>query len=201
MPSKDQREKGRFLTETQLDYLQGKHDPPNRNAEEQMRSKIRDRTIGAIIDLQYIGRYLSKADREHLFNYKKEKLQLGHRFEEAPHNAWGDIGVPAAFEDITRFFYRMLRENGFSRDIVVGQYLESIAEEGEHDYRNDFEWKEGWTKEGRRKVDVEADFRLKTVDDIDVERARERYENGIELSGLEMKALLEQDQAEFSLKD
>lgn len=201
MPDKTQRDKGRFLTETQREYLLGHHDPPTRNAEEQMRSKIRDRTIGAIIDLQYISRYLTKEDRENLFNYAKEKLQPGHGFEEAPHNAWGDVGVPVAFEDVTRFFYKMLRENGFSRDIVVGHHLERIAEEGEHEYRNDFEWKEGWMNEGRRSVDVEADFRLKTIDDVDVERARERFESGIELSGLEMKALIEQDEAEFSLTE
>ena len=198
MPNKNELEKGRFLTDTQREYLKGGHESPSASAERQLRSKTRDRTVGAILDLQLVSRTLPKRDRENLYEYESERFQLGHRFEEAPHDAWGDIGVSMAFQDITHFFYKLLRENGHDKQVMMG-ILERTVEKAEHDVRNNFEWKEGWTEHGRRAVDVEADFRLTTVDDVDLERAKKRFESGSELSGLEMKALVESGVAEFEL--
>jgi hypothetical protein len=200
MPNKQERDYGRFLTNTQREYLHGHHNPPSKNAEKQTRSKIRDRTVGALIDLQHVSRRLKKEDRELIFEYEAPQIGAGHQFDEAPHNAWGDIGVGMAFRDITRFFYKMLRENGFSQDAMMAQ-LERVVEKAEHETRHGFEWQEGWTEHGRRAVDVEADFRLRTVDDVDVEKARERYEHGTELSGIEMKALLDSGEAELQFNE
>ena len=200
MPSKEERDYGRFLTDTQRKYLHGHHDPPSENAKKQTRSKIRDRTVGALLDLHHVSQRLKKEDRELIFEYKAPQIGVGHRFDEAPYDAWGDIGVGMAFQDITRFFYKMLRENGFSQDAMITQ-LESVVEKAEHEVRNGFEWQEGWTEHGRRAVDVEADFRIQTVDDVDIERARERLEHGTELSGMEMKALIEVGEAELQLNE
>ena len=197
MPSEQERNYGRFLTDTQRDYLRGYHDPPNQNAEKQLRSKIRDRTVGAILDLHIVSRNLTEQDRELVFNYKQSQIG-SHRFEEAAHNVWGYLGLVEVFRDITRFFYKLLRENGVSRAEAV-THLEKIAEKGEHETIHGFEWQEGWVDEGRRAVDVEADFRLKTLENIDVERVREKFERGTEISGLEMKALVESDEAELQL--
>ena len=54
------------MTEKQRDYLNGQHEPPNDNAEYQMRSKIRARTEGALSDFFEVNK-LSDDDVEKLF--------------------------------------------------------------------------------------------------------------------------------------
>jgi len=60
-----------FLTDTQRDYLRGEHTPPNDNAEQQMRLKIRNRTKKALEDIDLLADGLSQDDIEQtLFDSK-----------------------------------------------------------------------------------------------------------------------------------
>ena len=61
-----QKEDGKFLTEKQIEYLSGAHDPPTPNAENQTRSKIRKRFAGVLEDVFWINN-LSDKDLELIF--------------------------------------------------------------------------------------------------------------------------------------
>jgi len=212
MPDERELAAGRFLSDNQRDYLKGDYEPPNKNAERQYRSQIRDRMVGAILDLGVVVRKLQHTDRESLFNYGTEEEWIGTKkidlLSEYRHNRWGDIGFAHEFGELIQFFWKTYRENGATRDTSLRQ-LELWTQKAEHEYLHGFEHGEGWTEHGKRPTDVEADYSMRTVDDIDVDSlldrlnpdATEGRSAASELSGLEMKALVESDHAEILLKD
>lgn len=205
MPSEDERQKGRFLTDTQQDYLNGSHDPPSDNAEVQLRSKIRDRMVGAMVELAHAGTNLGHRDRGLLYDNHtdvefSERFGEYHRFPEEFPGRWGDLGFVHHAGLITGFFYKTMRENGYPRASALS-ILERVVEQTEHEVRNEFEHGEGWVEEGLRAVDVAADFRVKTVGEVDLDLAEDRLESGTELSGLEVKALVDAGHAEVRPTD
>jgi hypothetical protein len=212
----DERElaAGRFLSDNQRSYLTGSFEPPNKNSERQYRSQIRDRTVGGILDLAVVAQNLERHDRELLFNYGTERKEVTEKVEDIPlfpeyrHGKWGDIGFVVEFSEIIQFFWKTYRESGATRDTLL-QHFEQWAKKAEHEYRHGFERYEGWIEQGKLPTDVEANFDMKTVDDVDVDALLDRLDPDSdsgrhvpsELSGLEMKALVESGHADIQLKD
>lgn len=207
MPNEQHREYGRFLTDRHREYLHGERDE-NDSSERQLRLEIRNRTVGALLDLGLVGTRLTRDDRKQIHSYAAsdpsehaehagEYIQT-HELEDARYGVWGDLGVGLYFQYITQFLYKLVRE-GRSMDYTLAR-LEQIIEKAEHEHRNGFEFGEG-SQKGRRAVDVEAEFQMRTVDDVDLDRARERFERGTELSGIEMKALVESGDAKIELNE
>jgi hypothetical protein len=195
MPDKEEIQKGRFLTETQIEYLVGENDQLSPNAEGTKRSRIRDRAAGAIGDLTAVTN-LGRADREELFDFDKPE-PISPREPAEPVGKWGYAGLDFDFNRLVEFFYKMFRENGVPRERILAE-LESSVEAAEFEFRHDIERTER-LEEHLRPVDVEADFQITTVGNVDLQSARERYKMGEELSGMEMKALIESGYAELQL--
>lgn len=61
-----------FLTETQREYLAGRHEPPTNNADRQIRSKIRDRTKKALEDLHRVALGFDKTDIDQILFDNKD---------------------------------------------------------------------------------------------------------------------------------
>lgn len=203
MPDEREFRAGRFLGEKQREYLTGDYQPDSSNLESQYRSQIRDRTVGALVDLKIVAENLERRDRELLHEYKKPQLQRvgSQKLEELPFpGVWGQVGLSEYFVSTTEFLYKTLRENGASSEAMVG-LLGYAARWAEHEVRNGYEYREGWLEEGRKAVDVETDFQLHTVQEVDVDMAKGKLERGTELSGLELKALEQAGEIEITPAD
>ena len=212
MVDEETRNKGRSLTDTQREYLTGEGENISDNYERQIRSKIRDRFVGSIQDLGIIAKNLQQKDRKNLYNYNTDKSLnevLGEvtTFPESQYGR-GDFLFTVVFGELIQFYWKTLRENGATREELLRRF-ELLAERAEHEYRNEFERYEGWLEQGKRPTDIEADFRMESVDDVDIdalltrleEDADSGYRSVSELSGLEMKALIESGDAEISLTE
>lgn len=196
MPDKEHLEKGHFLTKTQLEYLAGEREDLSSNAEDVKRARIRDRTVGAINDIGIISQNLGKNDRENLFDYNKPEL-IDLREPVDPNGKWGYAGFDVEFSYIIQFFYKIFRENGISRGEILAQ-IESAVEAAEFECRHGLESGERIEK-NIRPIDIEADFQITTVGNVDLQTAKLRYSRGEEISGMEMKALVESGYAEFEI--
>ena len=212
MPDKRERDAGRFLGQKQREYLTGDYEPPSANAERQYRSQIRDRTMGAIQEFGVVAKNLERNDRETLYNYgtDSEFTEEVGELKTLPESRYGrgDFTFTMLVGEIIQFYWKTLRENGVTREELLRRF-ELLVERAEHEYRNEFERHEGWLEQGKRPTDIEADFSMESVDDIDVdalltrleEDADSGYRSVSELSGLEMKALIESGDAEISLTE
>lgn len=196
MPNKSEVGKGQFLSESQIEYLAGEHDQLSPNAEGTKRSRIRDRTVGAIHDLGIVCQNLGKDDRESLFDFDKPDL-IDPNEPIDPRGKWGYAGFNTDFSHLIRFFYKMFRENGISREEILEE-LERTIVVAEFEYRHRLEHTER-LEQNLRPVDVEADFQVTTVGNVDLQTVKQRYVQGEELSGIEMKALVESGFAELQI--
>jgi len=195
MPEKAEIEKGQFLSDSQIEYLVGEDNQLSSNAEQTKRSRIRDRTVGAIGDLTTVTN-LGRDDREKLFDFDKPD-PIRPRTSAGPHGKWGYVGLDNNFNRLVQFFYKMFRENGVPREEILSE-LESAVEAAEFEFRHDLQRAER-LEEHLRPIDVEADFEITTVGNVDLQSARERAKWNEELSGIEMKALVESGYAELQL--
>lgn len=192
-------EKGRFLTPTQRDYLTGEHDPPTDNAESTMRSKIRERTVGAILELGLVSRSLGERDRELIFNYAKPEdiseysdmpggVSVAFQsFDEAPIDRWEWLGLENEFSSMLEFFYKTARENGVPRSHIL-KSLEMAVEAAEG------EWGIGFR-------DVTVDLSVEEEESLDLDALAERYKRGEDLSLTELGALAKSDRLNTDLSE
>lgn len=113
MSSKDEIDKGRFLTSAQRGYLMGDHRPGTKNAEYQTRSKIRRRTTGAIKDLGFVCSLLPKKDTD------DAKLLFEEWENLSMHNRLTMPGLGAGVFGLIRLAYCGYRQNGMEADQFV----------------------------------------------------------------------------------
>lgn len=207
---KSEFDRGKFLTETQRKYLQGNHEPPSDNAESQVRSKIRARTKAAIHDLGLIARNLEQKDRSLLLNAETptstnldEMTQLtnGNRVplptdEEGEYGIWGWVGFSMEMGSILEFYYKTLREqeleegSNFSRSNIT-ESIQASLESAERDYLD----------LPPNNHSIEATVEVETVDDVDLDKAKKRYQQGKDLRPIEVKALIESDHAKLQVSN
>lgn len=112
---------------------------------------------------------------------------------------WGRVGVATEMTSILEFFYRMLREDGATREEVCSLIAVALEHaEGKHHHSSPIGW---------RHNDVAATVEVKTVDvidtenDVDTEDARQWFGDGEDLSPLELKALVESGEYELQLTE
>ncbi|MBV0924534.1 hypothetical protein KTS45_10020 [Halomicroarcula limicola] len=102
---------------------------------------------------------------------------------------WGGAGVWREFFDLVRFFWLDQREAGLSCDELERSVTASI-EAAEGEFRHG--------KRGRMQHnDVAATFSVETVDNVNVESAKQRFERGVALAPIELKALVESGEYEI----
>lgn len=73
-----------FLTETQREYLRGDHETPTKNAEQQMRKRIRENTRQALHDLALVSQTIERRDMHQIAWQKKDsENQLAPEYQPA----------------------------------------------------------------------------------------------------------------------
>lgn len=206
-------------------YLRGDYDPPSDNAENKKRADIREQTKAAIQDLGLVARSnrLRPEDRALILGMKtpdetaeasemveivEEDGEKSLRFPgtgvgkpvrlpldpdapdtDADYGLWGPIGVWREMGSIIKWLYLMLREDGVTRE-TLSATVEQALESAEGEFRH------GWPGLMQHK-DVEATVSIETPDDVDVESVKQRLERGIELTPMEMKALVRSGEYEL----
>lgn len=211
MGQNNEQEKGRFLTDTQRDYLQGEHEPPTNNAEYQLRSKIRHRTKGAIYDLAIVARNLSQKDRSLLLNLetprstdaKKEKAEMPDGTplpiptdNNTEYGLWGWVGFSREINSIIRFYYKTLREidseeQSFAKTNITS-LLEYTLERAEREYLG---------LPPSERFNIKATVEVETTTYVNIEKAKRRFQSGKDLRPIELKALAESGEVDIQLAE
>lgn len=127
----DQRSKGRFLTNTQREYLTGNHQPKTDNAERVMRSKIRDRIKGALFEFYIINKHISKDDLGLIFSEFESDIS---QYPES--NELYTINMPERVKELKSIIsmaYRGYRTHGMDQQEFTKAILQNALIQAEAD--------------------------------------------------------------------
>lgn len=195
-----------ILSEQERAYLRGEREFPSDGAERSARHRLKHKMKPLIEEVALYARGADKRDRRLLRTVTHPKPRDAERIGD-PYpdntdvepaidpdgdldvNLWGGTGVWREFFDIVRFFWLDQREAGLSCDELARSVTASI-EAAEGEYRH------GRHGQMQHK-DAEATVTIETTDDVDVESAKQRLERGVELTPMEMKALVESGEYEL----
>lgn len=182
----DPERKG-FLTKSMRDYLNGKKDDISDDYETSLQGKIRDRVLTAFLEFQLLeSEKLDSKQRKYIFNqgrsdseHSSVRVSQHSQLDNDEFLKTGPQALPLGFFSIFKFYYKTLREAGQSRENEFNWLSEAIKE-AEQEYI-----------EGHREVEVTIE--IESVEEVDIESAKERYEEEgiLGVSGVEMKALAE----------
>lgn len=189
---------GVFLTETQDDYLRGDFTPPNKNAERQLRSQIRERTRDAFTDLALLSREMDSQDRKLLAesdtpsdkgrleysNYSPNRGKRIHNLGNDPirsdNQAHPDPDAPD--------YDKMSPE--LQQDVLdLLHYVFSLCEHGNVNPMNAVETAITDYHEQNSNLEWVANLSLKPQKG-EANKAREKMKRGEDLSATEVRALL-----------
>jgi len=173
-----ERQRGKIFADSQREFLNGKS--VSSNYQSTLESRIRQRVIGAIEDLQLLDE-LDKADREYIVSSNKKQEREGvdiiatdDGLRNVPTKELflkeGGFGLMAAFSSFFRFYYKTLREDGGSKDNLT-DILQSDLEKAEQQFL---------AGTNQERYLVEATVEINSVREVDIEDAKERFdEDGI----------------------
>lgn len=196
----DEIQRGKIFTDAQRDYLRT-GSASSKNYESTLETRIRQRVIGVLEDLQLFGE-LSKGDRQKIFESNK---QMGREGVEYNHTEYGTlpqidkelslqegpIGIGIAFDSVFKFYYKIMRENGYSPGKVCGNVATNL-EKAEQ---------EVLAEKNPGRYHVEATVNIDGHKKVDIEDAKQRYkEDGLHgVSNQELYAL--EEAGHFTLKE
>jgi hypothetical protein len=169
--TKSQKEYGRFLTDTQRDYLNGLHDPPSDNAEYQIRSKIRARTEGALEEFDSVGK-LTDDDAKKVFEGVGEITTDGTTITTPEGSRDIMPGHEAELIKLVAFAYRGFRENKAPADYFISA-LKAGIRQGEANRHN--------VSPNNVSIDLELN-ELTVHTDVNSMDPLEKYEAGVALT-------------------
>lgn len=193
------RGKGELFSDSQREYLKGEKSDISDNYETTIKTRIRQRVIGALKDIQLLEN-LDNDDRQYIYNsdghifrgvgdLRNTKGKVGETPTADEFLNSGSFGMFAAYQSLFKFFYKSAREDGEPPEGI----LETIAgdiERLEHEILSD---------KGEGHFEVEATVEIDQVKQVDIDDAKERFENqGISgVSTEELKALSDHGQFEY----
>ena len=194
------------LSKQERAYLRGEREFPSDSAERAARHRLKHKMKPLIQEVALYARGADQRDRRNLRTVTHPKPRDAERaVDPYPDNTdvdptiapdgdldvdlWGGTGVWREFFDIVQFFWLDQREAGLSCDELALSVAASI-EAAEGEYRHG--------RHGQmQNKDVKATVTVETLDDVDVESAKQRHERGVELTPIEMKALVESGEYEL----
>lgn len=192
---------GAFLTETQANYLRGDFEPPNKNAERQLRSQIRERTRGALTDFALVANTMGTDDRKLIaesdtppgegpLEYTNHSPNRAHRLtnrEGTPKRRGNESnsGDPDAAD-----------HDKMSADLQVEvldtlRYLFDLCEQGNVNPQDAVEAAIVSYYERKSMHDYVANLSIQ-VQKGEANKARKKMQRGEKLSATEVKALMEE---------
>jgi len=173
-----QKKKGKFLTEKQREYLSGAHDPPTENAENKMRSDIRNRVAGVLEDVFWVND-LSNEDLKLIFKGANEITTKGTSIQTSKENRDILPGHEAGIDSLIALSCRGYMEHG----IEPGEFTSSRVENGIEKAVAD---SKGY-QPGRVSVDIETSVTVH--DEFDSLDALEKWDRNLRLTQEDMQEL------------
>jgi hypothetical protein len=189
----DERGRGKIFSPSQREYLRGNKSVTS-NHETTLQTRIRQRVIGAIEDIQLLNE-LDKEDRAYIYQSNKDKNREGldvdfddrygniPKLEEELLLNEGPVGLSLAFSSVFEFYYKTMRENGYPPEAKCDRLREDL-EKAERQLLSD---------EHGERYEVEATVKIENSAKVDIEDAKKRFkQDGIHaVSKPELKALEE----------